>query len=136
MKTLSGFSIPNARVAQLAERVQGNADEVGGSSPSPRPISKLQFRWREPLGRRECPYAYRWTLNLWLFSIRVHRWLRSDDKRYFHDHPWSFITLVLRGSYTDVSESGRDVLRAGSIRFRRAEHRHYVDVETPTPKNL
>jgi hypothetical protein len=114
--------------SSAAERVQGNADEVGDSNPSPRPISKFQLRWREPLGRKECPYAYRWTLNLWLFSIRVHQWIRSDDKRHFHDHPWHFITLVLRGSYTDVSPSGRDELRMGSVRFRRATHRHYVEV--------
>jgi hypothetical protein len=117
--------------SSVAECVQGNADEVGGSSPPPRSISKIkpfQFRWREPLGKPECPYARRTLLNLKWFSVRVHEWIRSDDARYFHDHPWSFLTLVLRGSYVDVSSAGRDKLRTGSIRFRRAEHRHYVEV--------
>lgn len=91
-------------------------------------IKPIQFRWREPLGKPECPYAYRTLLNLWLFSIRVHEWLRSDDKRHFHDHPWWFLTVVLRGSYTDVSDSGRDRLTLGSVRFRAATHRHYVEV--------
>lgn len=98
---------------------------------APAPISKIkpfQVRWREPLGKKECPYAYRWVLNLKFFSVRVHQWLRSDDKRHFHDHPWSFATIVLRGSYTDVSPAGRDILRPGSFRFRRADYRHYVDV--------
>jgi len=58
----------------------------------------------------------------------VHEWYRSDDKRHFHDHPWHFVTLVLRGSYVDVSASGRDTLRFGSIRFRSASHAHYVEV--------
>jgi hypothetical protein len=80
------------------------------------------------MGKPECPYARRTALNLALFSIRVHEWYRSDDKRFFHDHPYWFFTLVLRGSYTDVSPAGRDTLRAGSIRFRRAEHQHYVEV--------
>ncbi len=141
----------------------------------------LQIRWKEPLGRPECPYMYRWVFNFGLFSIRVHHWLRSDDKRFFHDHPWSFISIVLKGGYTDVSEeqvisrrfkyeesartyakiigeqfrpvveleshqpfmscpyfptrykvtwsrTQRDELKFGSIRFRKAEHRHYVDV--------
>lgn len=103
---------------------------VEGSSPSPRPIKirPFQFRWREPLGKPECPYTHRTLLNLWLFSIRVHEWHRSDDKRFMHDHPWPFVTLVLRGSYVDVSPAGRDRLAAGSIRFRRADHRHYVEV--------
>ena len=37
-------------------------------------------------------------------------------------------TLVLKGGYVDVSELGRDTLRLGSIRFRHATHRHYVEV--------
>lgn len=97
------------------------------SEPS-RKIRSFQLRWCEPLGKKECPYAYRWLLNLGLFSIRLHLWLRSDDKRHMHDHPWSFVTLVLRGSYVDVSPAGRDQLRWGSVRYREATHRHYVEV--------
>jgi hypothetical protein len=97
--------------------------------PKPKnPIKSFQFRWNEPLGEKECPYAYRWVLNLGFFSIRMHRWIRSDDKRYFHDHPWWFWTLVLRGGYTDVTPSGEDVLTRGSIRFRPSHHQHYVRI--------
>jgi hypothetical protein len=56
------------------------------------------------------------------------RWIRSDDKRYFHDHPWWFWTLVLRGGYTDVTPNGEDVLTRGSIRFRPSHHQHYVRI--------
>lgn len=115
----------------VEEGAVDNIHEVGGSIPSRRPISKIkpfQFRWREPLGKPECPYAHRTLLNLGLFSIRVHEWHRSDDKRFMHDHPWHFVTLVLRGSYTDVSSQGRDVLTAGSVRYRHAGHAHYVEV--------
>lgn len=122
-----------------AENGVQNMHEVGGSSPSPRPNSTLdghakrpmrsfQFRWREPLGHDVCPYAHRTLLNLGWFSIRLHEWHRSDDKRFMHDHPWHFVTFVLRGSYTDVSAEGRDVLTAGSVRYRRADHAHYVEV--------
>lgn len=88
----------------------------------------LQFRWNEPLGVPECPYAYRWVFIFFGYSIRVHHFLRSDDKRYFHDHAWWFLTFVLKGSYTDVSPQGEDVLKPGSIRFRQAKHPHYVKV--------
>ncbi|MGC1549862.1 MAG: hypothetical protein WA777_15175 [Rhodanobacter sp.] len=37
-----------------------------------------------------------------LFSIRVHRIVSSDD-RTFHDHPWNYTTLILRGGYTEVT---------------------------------
>lgn len=93
-----------------------------------RQFKYFQVRFNEPLGMAECPYAYRWVINFGLFSIRLHHFLRSDDKRYFHDHAWWFITLVLKGSYTDVSPDGEDVLTAGSIRYRKAEHPHYVKV--------
>jgi hypothetical protein len=35
-------------------------------------------------------------------AVRVHEILRSDDDRAFHDHPWSYLTIILRGGYTEV----------------------------------
>jgi len=91
-------------------------------------IKSFDIRCKEALGKPECPYAYRWVLNFGFISFRIHHFLRSDDKRYFHDHGWWFLTLVLKGSYVDVSPEGRDTLTAGSIRYRKAEHKHYVEV--------
>lgn len=59
-------------------------------------------------------------------SVRVHHWTGPDDDRAFHDHPWWFITFVVRGGYTDRSPSGDEHLRAGSVRYRPALHRHTV----------
>lgn len=93
---------------------------------------KFQIRWREPLGEIECPYAYRYVFLFFDFAIRIHVWKRSDDKRYKHTHPWWFCTFVLKGSYTDVydlyGEEKRDELTKFSFRFRRANHKHYVEV--------
>lgn len=81
----------------------------------------------EHLGLPECPYVYRWRFEVrGLGSLRVHHWIGSDDDRAFHDHPWWFLTLVVRGGYTDHSPDGADHLRAGSIRYRPALHRHTV----------
>lgn len=85
--------------------------------------------WGQDLGIPSCPYLQRWILCLGLFSLRLHRWRASDDERAFHDHPWWFLTLVLRGGYVDVSPSGEDRLRPGSWRFRPALHRHTVRVD-------
>lgn len=68
----------------------------------------------------------RWRLEFRSWSVRVHHWLGPDDDRAFHDHPWWFGTVVLRGGYTDVSPAGSEHLRAGNVRFRRAVHRHTV----------
>lgn len=69
-----------------------------------------------------------------LVSARVHHILRSDNDRHFHDHPWPFVTVILRGGYWEQ----RPVLNAqglvtdvetqwhgpGSILFRRARDLH------------
>jgi hypothetical protein len=68
----------------------------------------------------------RWVADFGLFSIRIHHWMASDDDRNFHDHPWWFITLVLKGSYTDMSPKGDFWMKPGYIRFRPAIHRHTV----------
>ncbi|EJL90447.1 hypothetical protein PMI15_00260, partial [Polaromonas sp. CF318] len=41
----------------------------------------------------------RWS---WLPSIRIHRIMREDQDRDFHDHPWNARTIVLRGGYTEA----------------------------------
>ena len=91
-------------------------------------LKHIQLRWNEKLGKAECPYMRRYVLNLYFFAIRLHIWIRSDDKRYMHDHAWNFASLVLRGSYTDVSDKGRDKMGWLSLRYRKATHAHYVDV--------
>lgn len=68
----------------------------------------------------------RWVLTTPWFAIRLHRWEASDDVRYFHDHPWWYLVLVLRGAYLDVSPVGFDLVRRGSVRYRAATHRHSV----------
>lgn len=68
------------------------------------PFGELfQIRWREPLGLSECPYLYRWTLILFHRSIRLHHWLRSDDRRFFHDHSANLVSVVLKGHYYNVN---------------------------------
>lgn len=87
----------------------------------------ITIRLRERLGLPQCPYLIRWRFELrGIGSLRVHHWLGPDDDRAFHDHPWPFITLVLKGGYEDRNPDGTDRLRAGSVRYRPALHRHTV----------
>lgn len=59
----------------------------------------------EKLGKPECPYLIRWMLKLpFGYTLRLHHWLSSDDKRAMHNHPWNFWTFVLCGSYEDWTE--------------------------------
>ena len=62
----------------------------------------FQIRWREAIGLVQCPYVYRWTLLLFGFSLRVHHWLKSDDRRHFHDHACNLLTIPISGRYLNV----------------------------------
>ena len=47
------------------------------------------------------PYLTRWHLfsSKW-FTVMLHKFHRSDEDRALHDHPWSFISIMLwRGYY-------------------------------------
>lgn len=107
----------------------------------------ISLFWRDKLGNPDCPYITRWVLDLGrLGSLRLHHWYGNDDQRALHNHPWGFLTVVLSGSYVDVHEPTwlqthgtitdegfyktllrHDILRAGSIRWRRANHTHTVE---------
>lgn len=84
------------------------------------------LKWRERLGLPECPYVIRWRFETRRFSLRIHHWLGPDDDRAFHDHPWNFVTFVVKGGYVDVNPAGSDHVHAPAIRYRSAYHRHTV----------
>jgi hypothetical protein len=43
---------------------------------------------------------YRLISTRW-FSLYIHQILKSDEDKHFHDHPWSFKSLLLKGSYEE-----------------------------------
>ena len=92
----------------------------------PRVLGEIRLSWKEKLGVPGCEYLTRWGVETRFGSIRVHKWTGPDDDRAFHDHPWWFLTFVLRGGYTDVSPEGEERVSAPAIRFRPALHQHTV----------
>ena len=86
------------------------------------------------IGGKEQPYMLRWWViprNRW-FNIYLHYFLRSDDDRALHDHPWFNVSILLDGGYTEhtIAEGGVNVRKeysAGAIKFRRAKAAHRVD---------
>lgn len=71
---------------------------------------------REPdftIGGAADPYLKRWWViprNRW-FNIYLHHFLRSDDDRALHDHPWVNVSILLRGSYMEHLPDGRVKMR-------------------------
>lgn len=45
------------------------------------------------------PYMVRRAINTRFGGVKLHHILRSDDDRDLHDHPWSFLSIVLKGGY-------------------------------------
>lgn len=86
------------------------------------------IRARDPnfvIGGYDRPYLIRWYVipRNRFFNIYLHLFLRSDDDRALHDHPWANCSILLRGTYTEhrILAGGiieRSVLQAGDIRVR------------------
>jgi len=90
---------------------------------------------REPdaiIGEKSNPYLLRW----WLiprnpvFNVYLHLFLRSDDDRALHDHPWLHLSILLEGAYTEHTIRAGGINRrirrtAGDLKLRgpRAAHR-------------
>lgn len=77
------------------------------------------------IGGHDKPYLYRWFIiprNRFL-NIYLHRFMRSDDDRALHDHPWSNVSVLLRGRYVEhtIAAGGihiRTERRAGNVKIR------------------
>ena len=73
-----------------------------------------------------------------VIAARIHQILRSDIDRFYHDHPWSYVSVILRGGYWEVTpmfnSSGiyigdvRKWYGAGSVIFRPAKTWHRLEV--------
>ena len=71
-------------------------------SSNTKQFKKFQIRWRERLGLQDNPYLIRWTFIAFGYSIRIHHWLKSDDRNFFHDHSADLLSIVLKGNYFNV----------------------------------
>jgi hypothetical protein len=101
------------------------------------------------IGGHKDPYLLRWYLVPWrkwhrqareaptlwrrvkgyigfvLPSVYLHCFLRSDDDRALHDHPWFWCSILLRGRYIEHT------IAAGGIHRRRARYAPSVKVSGP-----
>lgn len=97
------------------------------------------------IGGEENPYLWRWYVipRNPFFNLYLHRFMRDDDDRALHDHPWWFVSLVLWGGYYEhraqlvvrhkrqslgLVDVGRTVNERGllSLAYRDTADRHKV----------
>jgi hypothetical protein len=99
-------------------------------------------------------YLRRWyILDTPWFGLKLHKILLSDHDC-VHDHPWDFISLILKGGYVEHTEIPKPsfvgathfkddgvegeyvkkvskIYHPGQILFRKAEHRHKLEIHQP-----
>lgn len=86
----------------------------------------------------------------WLFrsrwlSARIHHLCTPDYDRHLHDHPWTFLSVVLRGGYVELRPADIEpqfyddgiepavvgARKAGSVAIRFATDRHLIQHVEP-----
>ena len=90
-----------------------------------------------PVSFLKCPFAF--ILQKLGIAVRVHKILRSDDGRDFHNHPWNFISIILVNGYTEVTPSFnkngfytgevKKDYKEGSILFRKSNSLHRLELK-------
>lgn len=80
-------------------------------------------------------YMRRWRIGPRNFiGIRLHHILQSDNDRWPHDHPFDFISIILKGGYIEHQPDGSSIYYGpGSIIVRKAEDLHQLELlDKPT----
>jgi hypothetical protein len=64
------------------------------------------------------------------FGVMLHKFLRPDSDPFVHDHPWAFLSIVLRGGYTEMRRDNKTHrYHRRHVRFfnlKRRDDAHYV----------
>jgi hypothetical protein len=101
----------------------------------------VQARWlprllsgkpHQVIGDPDAPYLLRWYVlpRNQHINIYLHHFQRSDDPRALHDHPWAFVSILIAGSYAEITDSTSTLRTPGTIAIRRAVHRHRIQLPT------
>lgn len=87
------------------------------------------------VGGKSNPYLCRWYLvpRNPIINVYLHRFLRSDDDRALHDHPWVSLSVALVGEAVEETIAAGGVhhyqrIEAGCIRIRRARFAHRLEL--------
>lgn len=73
-----------------------------GTNVTDKEYAKGHFTYAE-IRQHGQVYMRRWYLLVFprWFSVRIHHIKLPDHDRWPHDHPWAFLSIILRGGYTE-----------------------------------
>ncbi len=83
------------------------------------------------VGGKDNPYLLRWWIipRNPIFNIYLHLFMRSDDDRALHDHPWLFnLSWLIEGWYTEHTKRGARVLQQGRVKLRLGPAPHRIEL--------
>lgn len=77
------------------------------------------------------PYLVRYSLiSCRWFAIKIHNILISDAVCQ-HDHPWAFITFLIKGGYVEHTPKASKVYGRFSLLYRPAKYVHRLEIHQP-----
>jgi hypothetical protein len=82
------------------------------------------------IGGADNPYLKRWHLTPRGNdeAVYLHHFLRSDDDRALHDHPWPSLSVILEGAYLEHLPQGTALRVEGDLVQRTPEDAHRVEL--------
>lgn len=83
----------------------------------------------------DVPYLQRWYIvpRNDRMNVYLHRFLRSDDDRALHDHPWPNISWLLEGEYREHTPQGVFHRSAGCYVMREPTDSHRIELIDDQP---
>lgn len=96
-------------------------------------LLKRVFKFFVIANEENDPYMVRYKVfrTTW-FKIFLHHILRSDEDPERHDHPWHFVSLILRGGYYEILKGGGRLVRPGQVVRHRATDSHRLLLDRPS----
>ena len=94
-------------------------------------IGRYKILEKKVIGSPDDPLLVRYIIfRCPAFGVFIHHMYRSDYDRAIHNHPWQFVSVVLKGGYTEIHDQTIDgsqtsiTHKPGSVLVRPAEWRH------------
>lgn len=67
-----------------------------------------------------------------IFNLFYHK-IVQNDPRHLHDHPWWYLTVILKGGYYEITPKGEKWHGPGSVLFRKAKSLHRLVLKDNQP---
>lgn len=62
----------------------------------------------------------------YLFNVYIHLINRADEDLDMHDHPWDFVSIILKGGYNELTKDGLSFRVPFTASCKKAEELHKV----------